>query len=455
MSISRDERLGTEKITKLMFSMGIPGLFAQLINLLYNIVDRSYIGHIEDVGATALTGIGICMPIIIIITAFSSFVGGGGAPLASIAMGQKDNEQAEKYLGNGVTMLVIFSVVLMVIFLWVNKPFLYLIGASDATYFYAGQYITIYLLGTIFVQLTVGLNPFITAQGASTTAMVSVLIGAIINIVLDPILIFGFNMGVRGAALATIISQAVSAFWVIYFLTSKKATVRIRKKYLRPDWKVIKKSSALGISPFIMQSTEAMISIVMNSGLQTYGGDLYVGSLTILQSTMQMITVPLNGFAQSVMPIISYNYGAGNKKRVTHTFRNLLILLTIAAALIAGMGIIAPEIFALFFTNDVAMIQLVKKVMPIFMFGMIFFGIQMTCQTTFMALGQAKLSLFVALFRKVLLLVPLALILPKVTGNVMGIYYSEPISDIISVVTCGVLFLINFKTILSKCPSHS
>lgn len=450
MEKKQDERLGTESIGKLMFSMGVPTLVAQLINLLYNIVDRSYIGHIDGVGAVALTGVGLSLPIIVIITAFSSFIGGGGAPLAAIALGKGDKEQAEKILGNGVTSLLVLTVALMLLFYLIKRPFLYMIGASDETFVYANQYISIYLIGTLFVQLTIGLNTFITAQGHSKTAMLSVLIGAVTNILLDPVLIFTFGLGVRGAAIATVISQCLSAAWTVKFLTSKKAVVRIKKSCLKPEAKIIGKTAALGVSPFVMQSTEALISIVMNSGMQRYGGDLYVGSITILQSVVQFISVPINGFAQGVQPIMSYNYGAGNIDRVKKTFKGLFAIMVGSATTIAATAVIFPTFYAKLFTSDEALIALVDKVLPIFICGMLIFGVQMACQSTFMALGQAKISLFIAMLRKVILLVPLALILPWVTKDVMSIYYAEPISDVTAATICAILFLINFKKILHK-----
>lgn len=450
MSENKEARLGTERIGKLIFSMGMPVLLAQVINLLYNIVDRSYIGHIPEVGATALTGVGLTVPILIIIGALASLACGGGAPLASIALGKGDREKAEKILGNAGALLIVFSILVMVLFYVIEEPFLYFFGASDATIGYASDYLNIYLLGTLFVQVTVGMNSFITAQGRSGIAMVSVLIGAVLNIVLDPIFIFVFGMGVKGAAIATVISQGVSALWVLSFLMGKKASLRLQISKMRLERTTVKHMMALGISPFIMQSTEAMISLVMNSGLQNFGGDLHVGSLTILQSVMQMITLPASGFGQGVMPVISYNYGAGNTERVRETFRKLLRVMLTMSATVSLAAIFLPRVFGNLFTNNAQMLDLVEKVLPIFVFGMIFFGLQMTCQNMFIALGQAKISLFIALLRKVILLIPLALILPRVTGNVMGIYFAEPIADLLSVTTCGVLFAINFKKILEK-----
>lgn len=445
-----EARLGTEKLGRLMLQMGIPTLIAQLINLLYNMVDRIYIGHIEGVGANALTGVGVSLPIILIITAFSAFVGAGGAPLAAIALGRGDRERAERIMGNGMTMLVAFSVILTAFFLVFKKPFLYMVGASDITYPFANDYITIYLMGTLFVLITMGLNTFITAQGQSKIAMLSVVIGAVLNIALDPIFIFAFKMGVKGAALATIISQAVSAAWVLRFLTNPHTPLRLRLSRMKPNWAIIGSVAALGVSPFIMQSTESLISIVMNRGLAMYGGDLYVGSLTILQSVMQLIFLPINGFMQGVQPIMSYNYGAGNVDRVKDTIRRS-IALCLGFSLVMGLsGVCFPGVYAHIFTSDAALIDLVKIALPIYVGGMTIFGIQCACQSVFMALGQAKISLFIALLRKVFLLVPLAIILPRITGNVMSIYYSELISDVISVTACAALFILNIKKILAK-----
>lgn len=448
-----EEKLGTEKLGKLILSMGIPTLIAQVINLLYNIVDRMYIGHIEGVGATALTGVGLTLPIIMIITAFSNFVGAGGAPLASIALGQGNKKRAETILSNGFIMLCVIAVILMIVFYAVEKPFLYLIGASDVTYPYAKEYLDIYLIGTLFVQLVIGLNPFITAQGKSKIAMLSVVIGAVINIGLDPVFIFGLNMGVSGAALATILSQLVSAIWTVRFLMSKNTSLRIQVQYFKPNWRIIGLVAGLGVSPFIMQSTESLITIVLSSGLQRYGGDLYVGSLTILQSIMQMINVPITGFTQGVQPIVSYNFGAGKLDRVRKTYRIVILTTFTLSAVVTLSVMIWPGVYASMFTSSTDLIELSKQVMPIFMAGMLIFGIQMGCQNTFMGLGQAKISLFLALLRKVILLVPFAIIFPLVTNNVMSIYYAECTADTIAALVCGTVFALRIKKILARGPA--
>lgn len=448
MQQNKEMRMGTEPIGKLMISMAVPSIVAQIINILYNIVDRIYIGHIEGVGMEALTGVGVTFPIITLISAFSAFAGAGGAPLAAIWLGKGDRKRAEKILGNGVTMLLFFTVVLMGFFYAFEKPLLYLFGASDATIPYAVDYISIYLLGTVFVELALGLNAFIISQGHSRTAMTAVLLGAAVNIILDPIFIFVFQMGVKGAARATVVSQALSALWTVGFLVSRRSSLTIKLEAMKPDFRVIGSVMALGISPFIMRATESLVSVVLNSGLQRYGGDIYVGSLTIMQSVMQMYAAPLGGFTQGVQPIISYNFGAGNFDRVKKLYRSMIGVCFFFAAGATILIMIFPEFFAGMFTNDSALIALVGKMMPIFMCGMLVFGLQQGIQPTFLALGQAKFSFFIAVFRKVVLLVPLALILPLKFG-VMGIYYAEPISDTLSAVVATILFLLNIKKITS------
>ena len=354
--------MGTEKIPSLMIRMAIPSVIAQVINILYNIVDRIYIGHISGVGAAALTGVGLTFPIITLISAFSAFVGSGGAPLASIWMGKNDKKHAEKILGTGVFMLLCFSLILMAVFLIFQRPLLYAFGASDATIGYAMEYLTIYLIGTVFVEIALGLNPFIIAQGRSGTAMMSIVIGAVINIVLDPIFIFGFHMGVKGAAIATVISQAVSAAWNVKALMDKKAVLKIVPACIRPDLRVIGQIFSLGISPFIMRSTESLISIVLNHQLQKFGGDLYVGSLTIMQSVMQLFSAPLSGYTQGVQPIVSYNFGAGKFDRVRTTYRYMIFGSFLISFVTAASAMIFPEFYAMMFTNEGDLVALTGKV---------------------------------------------------------------------------------------------
>lgn len=444
-----DKELASAPLGSLMLSMAIPSIIAQIINILYNIIDRIYIGHIPGVGAAALTGVGLTFPIITFISAFSAFVGCGGAPLSSIWLGKGDRDHAEKILGNSVTLLILFTVILMVVFYVFKTPFLYAFGASDSTIGYASDYIVIYLVGTIFVQLALGLNTYITAQNQPKIAMMTIIIGAALNILLDPLFIFVFKWGVQGAAAATVISQAVSAAWTLKFLTGDKASMRIRLSNLKPDFKIIGRICSLGISPFIMRSTESLISIVMNRGLSIYGGDLYVGSLTIMQSVMQLMSAPLGGFTQGVQPIISYNFGAGLFDRVKSTYRKMIGISTAFSLAATAAVMLFPAVFAHMFTTDAELISIVCDKMPMFMAGMLIFGIQMGIQPTFLALGQAKQSLFIAMLRKIILLVPLAIILPRFFG-VDGIYYAEPISDTLSAVTAGIMFATSIKKILSK-----
>lgn len=447
-----DEKLGTAPLGRLMLSLALPTVLAQLINVLYNIVDRIYIGHMQGDGNLALTGVGVTLPIITLIAAFSAFAGAGGAPLAAIELGKKDERKASLIMGNSAWMLVFFSIVLTIVFLIFKVPILYAFGASSKTIAYANEYITIYLLGTIFVQLALGLNAFISGQGAAKAAMLSVLIGAVINIVLDPIFIFALHLGVRGAAFATVISQFVSAVWVVSFLKSKRSVLYL--KLVRPDKSLILKIAALGIAPFVMQSTESLVTITFNTGLQRYGGDLYVGSMSILMSIMQLIVIPVNGITQGVQPIVSYNYGAGNRLRVKETVIRLVSVCLLGTLILAGVAIFCPGIYASMFTNDAELVALTCRIMPIFFLGIAIFGIQAACQSTFLALGQAKVSLFIATLRKIILLIPLALILPKFLG-VKGIYIAEPVSDVISVIVTSVLCVITLKRIFSEMEDKS
>ena len=443
-----DEILATAPIGRLMLKLAVPSVAAQLINMLYNIVDRIYIGHIPEVGDVALTGVGITFPIITLVSAFAAFAGQGGAPLAAIQLGARRRVEAQRILGNSLTLLLIAAAVLTVGFSVFKEPILYAFGASDATIGYATDYISIYLLGTVFVQLALGLNPYISAQGKATTAMLSVLIGAILNIVLDPVFIFVLGMGVKGAALATILSQAVSALWVVSFLCGRSSSLRLHRVFMIPNRRIIGRIAGLGIAPFIMQSTESLVTVVLNTGMQAYGGDLYVGSITIMQSVMQMITMPTQGITQGTQPIMSYNYGAKNYLRVRRTFKRLLtVTLTVTCSAFLVVSLF-PGVLARIFTPQQELIRLVSQVMPLFFGGIWAFGAQMACQTTFMALGQARTSLFLALLRKIILLVPLALILPRVTGSVYGIYAAEPIADFLASATTLTLFLSRRKKLL-------
>ena len=445
-----EEALASAPIGPLMVKLALPAVAAQLINMLYNIVDRIYIGHIEEVGREALTGLGVTFPILMLISAFTAFAGMGGAPLASIHLGAGDRERAEKILGSSTALLLVLSAVLTVTFSILKEPALMAFGASEDTIGYALDYISVYLLGTVFVQLALGLNAYITAQGQAVAAMASVLIGAVLNILLDPLFIFTFRMGVRGAALATILSQGVSACWVVGFLCSSRSGLRIRLKNIRLKRAIVGKIAALGVAPFIMQSTESLVTVVLNSGLQRYGGDLYVGTITVMQSVMQMVVMPVQGITQGVQPIMSYNFGARNYQRVRHTFRLLLrttLTVTVTACVLVTLF---PKPLALIFNDNQELVELVGRVMPVFFAGIWAFGAQMACQVAFMAMGQAKTSLFLALLRKVILLIPLAILLPIVTGNVMGIYVAEPVADVLASATTLTLFLHKRKTLLPE-----
>ncbi len=452
MNNRSEERLGTEPLIKLIFSLAIPAVLAQIVNLLYSIVDRIYIGHIADVGALALTGMGLCMPILLIVSAFAAFAGNGGAPLAAMELGRGSREKAGEILKNAVIMILCFSVVLTAVLLLTRRPLLYFFGASDDTIIYADDYLRIYLCGTIFVQLSLGLNSFISCQGQAKTAMLSVLIGAISNIILDPIFIFVLNMGVKGAALATIISQAISAAWVVRFLLSEKSVIRINFEDLKPRFAIIGKIASLGISPFIMQSTESLIAIVFTSGLQRYGGDLYVGSYTILCSIMQLMVFPANGFSYGTQSIISYNFGAGNYHRVKQNFRIVSVVCFAYTAIFYAAVLLFPQTIAGLFTSDAELCAVAARMMPIYLAGMVVFAFQISAQTSLLGTGQAKISLFIACLRKIILLTPLALILPNFIG-VEGIYWAEPISDTVSALTSVLLFLYVSRKVL-KSPSN-
>ena len=447
--MTREERMATQSIGRLMASMTLPAILAQIINILYSIIDRIYIGHMEGVGANALTGVGVTFCITVFISAFSAFISNGAAPLAAIWLGKGDREHAEKILGNSVSFLLICTVLLMAFFYAFQKPLLYMFGASDATVGYAMDYLSIYLLGTMFVELALGLNAFLICQSQPRIAMFSVLIGAVANIVLDPVFIFGLHLGVKGAAIATVISQGLSAAWVMSFLLGKKTSLKVRRSCMRLEGRILGSVFSLGISPFIMNATESFISIVLNHGLQAYGGDLHVGSLTIMQSVMQLFSAPINGFTQGMTPIVSYNYGARNFDRVKLLYRWMIGMCFGFRFLSTATAMLLPGFYAGFFTNETQLVALTGEVMPIFMAGMLVFGLQNGIQPTFLALGQAKISLFIAVLRKIILLIPLAIILPRFMG-VMGVYWAEPISDTISAATASVLFMLNIRKILSE-----
>ena len=439
--------LGEGSVGKLLLSLALPAIVAQLVNVLYNIVDRIFIGRMAN-GEIAMAGVGVAFPIIMIISAFSSLIGMGGAPLAAIKMGEKDNDGAEKIISNSFSTLIIIGILCTITFLIFKERILWAFGASEATIGYAIDYLTIYLFGTVFVQIALGMNSFINTQGFAKIGMITVVIGAIINIVLDPIFIFTFNLGVKGAALATILSQFVSAIWVLTFLFGKKSILKIRKKYLAPKLNVLLPITALGVSPFIMQATESAVLISLNNKLQMYGGDLAVGSMTIMSSIMQIVTLPMLGLSQGAQPIISYNFGAKNIDRVKKTFKLLLTSCLIYTFTMWGALMIFPEFFVGIFNNKPELVEITSWSMRIFFAGVIIFGAQIACQQTFLALGQAKISLFMALLRKVVLLVPLIFILPTLVNSenkLAAVLWAEPISDVIAALTTSIVFIIFYK----------
>ena len=444
--------LGKEPIGKLLWSLAIPTITAQLINMLYNIVDRIYIGHIPESGAMALTGVGVCMPLIMIVSAFAALVGSGGAPPASIHMGRQDYDQAEKILGNCFTLQLLISAILTVVLFCFNRKFLLAFGASENTIEYAVSYMNIYSLGTVFVELTLGMNMFITAQGFAKTGMLSVLIGAVCNIVLDPVFIFGMNLGVRGAAIATVISQACSTIWVLTFLTGSRTRLKIRLRNMGLTPSVILPCVALGAATFVMQSSESIISICFNSSLLKYGGDIAVGAMTILTSAMQFAMLPLQGLGQGAQPIISYNYGARNAERVKGAFGLLLKASLIYSTLIWLFVQVVPQVFAGMFTSDAELLSFTSRALRIYMACVFMFGIQVACQMAFTAIGFAKESIVVAVTRKFVLLLPLIYILPHVlTGNrTLAVYTAEPVADFLAVTFTALLFRKQFKKALSS-----
>lgn len=444
--------LGTQPIGRLLLKLALPTVAAQLINMLYNIVDRMYIGHIKDVGALALTGVGVCMPLIMVISAFAALVGNGGAPRASIYMGKKDTDTAQKILGNCFSLQIILSIILTIILLIGNKTFLLAFGASENTISYAVNYMNIYAIGTIFVQLTLGMNAFITAQGFAKTGMLSVLIGAVANIVLDPVFIFGMNMGVRGAALATIISQTLSCIWVLSFLFGKKTFLKIKPENLRLHAKIILPCVALGSSLFIMQTSESIISVCFNSSLLKYGGDIAVGAMTILTSVMQFAMLPLQGLGQGAQPIMSYNYGAKNNNRVRKTFRLLLKVSFGYSIVLWAIVMLFPQMFAMMFTSDNALLSFTSQALRIYMASMFMFGIQIACQMAFNALGKAKDSIIVAVMRKFILLIPLIYIMPAIfkANQTNAVYMAEPVADFIAVCFTAILFAFEFKKAMKE-----
>ena len=443
--------LGTQPIGRLLLKLAIPTVIAQLVNMLYNIVDRVYIGHMPGESQLALTGVGVCMPLIIVVSAFAAFVSSGGAPRASIFMGKGDLDRAEKTLGGCFTMQIGISVVLTAALLLWGRPLLLVFGASENTIQYAVDYLNVYAIGTIFVQLTLGLNAFITAQGFATMSMITVLIGAAVNIVLDPIFIFVLNLGVRGAALATVISQGISCVWVVRFLNGKKTTLRLKRKNFFPGGKWVWPCVALGLAAFTMQASESVISVCFNSSLLKYGGDVAVGAMTILSSVMQFAMMPVQGIAQGAQPITSYNYGAGNSERVRKVFRLLLAVSLGYTVLLWGVIELFPAAFARIFTPNQELVAFTARALRVYCGVLFLFGIQIACQMTFVSIGNAVCSIIVAVLRKFVLLVPLIYLMPcLMEDKTMAVYMAEPVTDVLAVTFTAGLFAVQFRKALKK-----
>ena len=447
------KQLGTAPVGRLLVRLAIPTVLAQLINMLYNIVDRIYIGHIADVGNLALTGLGVCMPVILLISAFSALIGYGGSPLASISLGKGDRDHAEHILGNSATMILLLGFILTLLFQLFAEPLLRFFGGSDATLPFALPYLRIYVIGTLPVMISLGLNSFITSQGFARTGMLTVLIGAVLNISLDPLFIFVFRMGVRGAAYATVFSQCVSALFVLFFLLGKKTTLRLQRKHLRLSAKIVLPMLALGVSPFIMQSTESLLNIAFNTSLRTYGGDLAVGCMTIFSSIMMLLTLPLMGLAQGAQPIVSYNYGAGNTDRVRRAVR-LLIAVSVTYSTLFWLAVqLFPGSFIRLFNDDPSLVEMATWALRIYMGAGFLMSLQFSCQQTFLALGQAKTSLILALLRKIILLIPLIYILPRIVSDpLFAVFLAEPVADTLAVAATCILFFFTFRKLMSSPP---
>ena len=449
--LKNKEMLGTEPVGRLLFKLSLPTVVAQLINMLYNIVDRIYIGHMPENGDLALTGVGVCMPIIMLVSAFAALVSSGGAPRASIFMGKKDMESAERTLGGCFGLQIVVSLILTVLLYLFNRDLLLAFGASENTISFATEYMSVYALGTVFVQLTLGMNSFVTAQGFTRISMFSVVIGAVANIILDPVFIYGFDMGVRGAALATILSQAMSCVWVVAFLCGKRTLLRIRRKNLLASPRVVLPCLALGSAAFIMQASESVISVCFNSSLLDFGGDVAVGAMTILTSVMQFAMLPLQGFAQGAQPILSYNYGAKNSERVKKTFKLLLFISLAYSVSLWGCIMLFPRGFAAMFTSELALLDFTEQVIRIYFGSLLIFGIQVACQMTFVSLGNAPASVTVAIVRKFVLLLPLIYLVPRLTDDpTVGVYLAEPIADAVAVTFTAILFVFQFRRALKK-----
>ena len=447
--------LGQTSVGLLLFVLAVPAITSQVVNALYNMVDRMYIGHIPGEGAAALTGVGICFPIIMIISAFAYLMGMGGAPRASIFMGKQDNTTAEKILGNCFSALLMTAAGLTAVVLVFKEPLLFLFGASENTIDYAQQYMTIYAMGTIFVQATLGLNAFISAQGFAKISMMTVVIGAVTNIVLDPIFIFGLHMGVRGAATATVISQAISALWAYRFLRGRKTVLRLKREYLKPEKSILLPCVALGIAPFVMMSTESLLTLCFNTSLLKYGGDIAVGSMTILSSVMQFSMLPMQGLTQGGQPIISYSFGAKNMTRLKQAVKLQTVSCFVYAAIIWLLAELVPSVFAGIFTDDPQLVEFTTWALRIYMATSLLMGLQISCQQSFIAFGNAKISAFLAIFRKIIVLIPLIFLLPVFfMDKVFAVFLAEPVADAIAVAATVTLFLREMRRMLRDDPEN-
>ena len=443
--------LGTESVGKLLLKLSIPSVVAQIINMLYNVVDRIYIGHIPESGSLALTGLGVCAPVLFIISALAALFYFGSSAKASMSMGRGDYDEAEKIMGNSFMLLIAVSLIVTVLTLVFARPLLLSFGASDETIGYALGYIRIYAVGTVFVSLTLGMNSFITAQGFAKTSMLTVTIGAVCNIALDPLFIYAFKMGVQGAALATIISQAVSMIWCLAFLTGKRTQLWLRRRNFRLDRKLMAPCIALGISPCVMQSTEGFINICFNSSLLKYGGNLAVGAMTILSTVMQCVFLVLTGLTQGAQPIISYNFGAHNAERVRKTFGILLRVCFGFTLVVCAFLELFPSVVVSAMTSNQELRDYASWALRIYFATFCVFGIQSACQNTFVGIGNAKSSVFVAVLRKIILLIPLIYILPHFFENkAMAVFLAEPVADIISVITAATLFSFQFRKAMDR-----
>lgn len=448
--------LVTAKVPGLMLKMAAPTVVAQVVNLLYNIVDRIYIGHIPDFGDIALTGVGICMPLMLFMNAFAMLAGAGGAPRAAIAMGQGNKSEANRIMGNCFTALLLFAAFITVLYITAAEPILRVLGGSDNTLPYAMEYISVISCGAVFTLIVMGMNPFLTTQGFTTFSMLTTMIGAIMNIILDPVLIFGLNLGVRGAAIATVFSQALGAAFVLWFLTKgKRSILRLQFSAMHLKGSVLWPCLALGISGFVMIATESLLSVCFNFSLQRYGGDLAVGAMTIISSCAQLVTMPASGICQGCQPIVSFNFGAGNKERVKQCFQIQLLICGTYTFLFWLTSILMPGVFVRIFNEDPTLVPYTAWAMRIYMAGIFSLGFQLTCQQCFMALGQAKVSLLLACLRKLILLIPLIFILPNfIDNNVFAVFLAEPISDIIAASVTVTVFSLRFQKVLDHGPNR-